>query len=91
MKIPKKSNETVDEPGRAHAGDENFVAKGMLAEPAHNIKEREKYIPTAKQRKPINYLTPDVSLRETFTLSSIAESEAPRCSLMSDRSKLCFR
>ena len=62
MKIPKKSNETVDEPGRAHAGDENFVAKGMLAEPAHNIKEREKYIPTAKQRKPINYLTPDVSV-----------------------------
>ena len=59
MKIPKESNKTVDEPGRAHAGDENFVVKtkGMLAELAHDIKERKKYIPTAKQRKPIDYLT----------------------------------
>ena len=46
MKIPKESNETVDEPERAHAGDENFVVKtkGMLTEPAHDIKERERNI-----------------------------------------------
>ena len=68
MKIPKESNETVDEPERAHAGDENFVVKtkGMLTEPAHDIKERERNI----------YLQQSNENRSTTW--RIAESGAPR-------------